>query len=345
MLRAMYSFDHCAKSSNLVAGQTVNPSVGFGYSNASLLAPASIGVGADGFIGGYSSGANVNLAFDMTGVIPANPTKVTFGWRLKTLQVYASTHAMISFSIPASPNDTSAYIIAMGSGNTPWVPAVNGECYVELTYDFTTFTPTLSINGVPTPCTIGSAPNTAQKAAFVSGAWTINFVLANTLNARYAYRDIYILDAVAGDGMVAPIGPQKLFPVFLDAADGAGWTATGAATPMDVLNTTMPGNPYTTSPADKTPLVTSLKTSAPAGSRVNAVSLSLSGTSIGDGPSTSKIELTQGGQTLTPKFVPVARTITYGAPIGLFLKAPDGGAWDLAKIDATTLKLTPDTGV
>ena len=343
MLRAMYNFDHCAKSANLVAGQTVNPAAGFGYSNATLWAPASMGVSSDGWLGGYASGATVNLAFDMTGIIPPNPTKVTFGWRLKTLQAYGSTHAMISFSVPGSPNDTTAYIISMAATQAPWIPAVNGECYVELTYDFVTFTPTLLINGVPTPCTIGSAPNASQKAAFVSGAWTINFVLANTVNARYAYRDIYIVDAVAGDGMTGPIGPQKMFPVFLDAADGAGWTALGAATPMDVLNTALPANPYTTSPTDKTPLTTSLKTSAPVGSRVNAVSLSLSGTSIGDAASTQKVELTQGGTTLSPKFVPVAKTITYGAPIGLFVKAPDGTAWDLAKIDATTLKLTPDT--
>eukprot|EP00697_Spironema_sp_BW2_P002936 gnl/Spiro4/13926_TR7450_c0_g1_i1.p1 gnl/Spiro4/13926_TR7450_c0_g1~~gnl/Spiro4/13926_TR7450_c0_g1_i1.p1 ORF type:complete len:346 (+),score=37.17 gnl/Spiro4/13926_TR7450_c0_g1_i1:5140-6177(+) len=345
MLRAMYSFDHCAKSSNLSVGNTVNPAVGFGYSNATLLGTANMGVGADGFIGGYSSGANVNMAFDMTGIIPPNPTKVTFGWRVKTLQVYASTHAMISFSVPASPNDTTAYLTPIGSGNTPWVPAVGGEVYVEMTYDFTTFTASTIINGVPVGTTQGPAPNAAQKAAFVSGAWTINFVLANTLNARYAYRDFYILDAVAGDGMVAPLGPQKLFPIFLDAADGAGWTATGAASPMDVLNTALPANPYTTSPADKTPLVTSLKTSAPVGSRVNAVNLSLSGTSAGDSASTSKIELIQGGQTLAPKFAAVQKTITYGVPIGLFAKAPDGGSWDLNKIDATTLKLTPDTAV
>jgi hypothetical protein len=112
---------------------------------------------------------------------------------------------------------------------------------------------------------------------------------------------------------------------------------------MDALNAALPASTYVTSPNDKTPLVTSLKTTAPVGSRVSAVSLSLSGTSTGDGASTSKVELTQGGTTLPAKFVPVAKTITYGAPIGLYLKAPDGGDWDLAKIDATTLKLTPDT--
>lgn len=343
MLRAIYNFDHCAKSATLTAGSTVNPSVGFGYSNATLLAPASIGVGADGFMGGYIAGGTVNVAFDMTGIIPANPTKVTFGWRVRTLQVYSNTHAMISFSVPGTPNDTTAYMMTISPAAAPWVPAVGNDVYVELTYDFTTFTATAMVNGAPVAVTAGPVPSAAQKAAFVSGAWTINFVLANSLNARYAYRDIYVLDAVAGDGMVTPLGPQKMFPISLDAADGTGWVATGAGTTMDALNTALPANPYSTSPSDKTPLVTSLKTNAPAGSRVNAVSLSMSGTSIGDVASTSKVEISQGGANVAAKFVAVAKAITYGAPIGLFPKAPDGGSWDLSKIDLTTLKLTPDT--
>jgi hypothetical protein len=338
----MYGFDHCVRTPAPAVGAVNNPSVGFGYANATLLNPTLMAVDSNGFLGGYSSAQNVNLAFDMTGLIPPNPTKVTFGWRVKTLQVYGAAHAMISFSVPGTPNDTTAYIIQMAAANAPWLPTVGNEVYVELTYDFVTFTPTLTVNGVPVTATIGSAPNTAQKAAFVSGAWTINFTLANTVNARYAYRDIYIVDAVAGDGMVGPLGPQKLFPITLDAAAGAGWTPS-SGTLLDVLNAALPANPTATSPSDKTPLVTSLKTSAPEGSRVTAVSLSLSGTSSGDGASTSKVEITQNSQSFSPKFPVVAKTTTYGAPIGIFPKAPDGTSWDLAKIDATTLKLTPDT--
>lgn len=344
MLRAMYNFDHCARTAApAVGGALVNPANGFGYSNATLLAPTLMAVDSAGFLCGYGNSANVNLAFDMTGVIPANPSKVTFGFRLKTITTYSSSHALISFSIPASPNDTTAYLVLLGNTGSPWIPSVGNEVYLEVTYDFLTFTASVIANGVPVTCVQGPAPNAAQKAAFVSGAWTVNFVLSNTLNGRYGYRDMYIVDVVAGDGMVAPLGPQKMFPIQLDAADGAGWTASGAPTPLDVLNTALPGNPYTTSPSDKTPLVTSLKTTAPAGSRVNAVSLSLSGVSLGDGPSTSKIEISQGGQNLPTKFPALQRTISYGVPIGIYTKAPDGAAWDLAKIDATTLKLTPDT--
>ena len=76
---------------------------------------------------------------------------------------------------------------------------------------------------------------------------------------------------------------------------------------------------------------------------MNGVSLFLSGASAGDAPSTIKVEISQGGSNAPVKFIPVARTATYGAQIGLYPKAPDGTAWDVAKIDATVLKLTPDT--
>ena len=341
MLRAIYSFDHCPRTQSPVQGGVlVSPQVGIGQ-GILLPQPANVAVDQNGFIGGYRA-AESFVTIDLTGVLPPNQTKVTVGFRMLTLMVYASLHSLIHFAPASAGADTAGYLFGMGP-TAPWSQTLNAESYVEVTYDFAAGSASVLVNGVPAVFGQGPALSAATKAAFAAGTGAINFRLASSATFRYAIRDIYVVDDVAGDGMVGPIGPQKMFPIILDAADGAGWTASGAATPLDVLNTALPGNPYTSSPADKTPLVTSLKTTAPLGSRVNAVSLSLSGTSVGDGPSTSKIELSQGGQTLTPKFVVVQRAITYAAPIGIFPKAPDGATWDLAKIDATTLKLTPDT--
>lgn len=347
MFRAMYAFDHCVKTAAPAVGAgNNNPAVGFGYPNATLLLPTSMAVDNAGFLCGYGNSANVNVGFDMTGIVPPNPTKVTFGFRVKTINVYGSSHAMISFAPVATPNDTSNYMVLLGNSGSPWLPTLNNEAYIELTYDFVAFTASMQVNGNPVTIVQGPAPTAAMKSAFVSGSWCFNLVLTNTLNARYGYRDIYVLDAVAGEGGVAPLGPQRHFPVQLDTADGVGWNPSVNGTPLlDVLNAALPANPYITSPTDRTPLVASLKTTAPAGSRISAVSLSLSGTSIGDVAAINKVEVSQGGTTLAAKFVPVAKTITYGAPIGVYLKAPDGGAWDLAKLDATTVKLTPDTAV
>lgn len=343
MLRGIYGFDHCAKTqSPVLNGVLVSPEVGMGQ-QITFTAPTSLAVDQNGFLGSYRS-VDSYVGFNLTGILPPNPTKVTIGFRLNSFITPGALHSLIHFHSSAAPPDVGGYLISMGVSGS-WFPAAGTEVYAEVTYDFATNTVSALVNGLNQPIVPGPALSGAILAAFAAGTGMVSFRLSSGTVGRYAIRDIYIVDAVSGDGMTAPLGAQKLFPVFLDAADGAGWTASGAATPLDVLNTALPANPYATSPSDKTPLVTSLKSTIPAGSRIKAVSLSLSGTSIGDVAAINKVEVSQGGTTLAAKFVPVAKTITYGAPIGVYLKAPDGGAWDLAKLDATTVKLTPDTAV
>lgn len=341
MLRGIYGFDHCVRTQSPVLNGVLNsPEVGFG-TQATLSAPTSLAVDQNGFLGSYRS-VESYVGFDLTGILPPNTTKATFGFRLLTLQALASLHSLLHFTVPSLPADVSYYLVSMGVANS-WQPVQGVEVYAELTYDFVAYTATLRVDGVNQPFIAGPALGAAVKAAFTAGTGMISFRLSSGGPSRYAIRDFYIVDAVVGDGMTGPLGAQRMYPIVLDQADGAGWTPSAGGTALNTINAALPATPYVTSPSDKTPLVTSLKTTAPAGTRVNAVSLALSGTSLGDSPSVSKIELSQGGADAAAKFVPVAKTATYGAQIGIFPKAPDGAAWDIAKIDATVLKLTPDT--
>ena len=99
------------------------------------------------------------------------------------------------------------------------------------------------------------------------------------------------------------------------------------------------------SPADKAPLNLSLKTTAPAGTRFGALSLGMHGYSQGDGVSVNKVEISQGGTTLAAKFIPLQRGAQNFAPVGIYPKAPDGTTWTVANVDATAVKITPDTAV
>lgn len=342
MLRGIYGFDHLPKTPAPALNGVMTAFAQYMGYQSSVVTPTGLGVDSDGFIGAYVVAAT-NVAFDLTGVVPPNPTKVTFGFRIKVLAVYANSHGLIYLTDSPTPNSTAYYTFALLAANAPWSQTVGKETYIEVTYDFATFTCTILADGVAQTVAQGNAFSAQVKAAFVAGNWAVNFQLSSGLGNRYAIRDFYVVDAVAGDGMTGPIGPQRMFPITVDVADGAGWTPTGAATVVDALNVALPTSAIATSPPDKTALVTSLKTSAPAGSRVNGVNLFLSGTSLGDMASSSKLELSQGGSNAPAKFVSVGRTATYGAAIGLYPKAPDGTAWDLAKIDTATLKLTPDT--
>lgn len=344
MLRGIYGFDHLPKTPAPALNGAMTPFAQYMGYQSSVVNPTGLGIDSDGFIGAYVVAAT-NVAFDLTGIVPPNPTKVTFGFRIKVLAVYANSHGLLYLTDAPTPNSTAYYMFALLAANGPWSQTVGKETYVEVTYDFVAFTCTILADGVSQTVAQGNALSAQVKASFVSGNWAINFQLSSGLGNRYAIRDFYVVDAVAGDGMVGPLGTQRMFPIVVDSAVGAGWTPSGASTVVDALNVPLPTAASATSPSDKTPLVTSLKTTAPAGSRIGAVSLFLSGASLGDAASVSKIELSQGGSAAPVKFIPAAKAGTWSAPLGLYPKAPDGTVWDIAKLDATTLKLTPDTAV
>lgn len=347
MLRAFFGTDLCLK--------TTNPAVGAafpdwwtlsGIPNAELgTSLAQMAVDQNGWISAMTNSSNQILPCVLSGRVPVNPNKITIGYRIKMLAVYAGAHSIIHLGSNVSPVDVTSYLFLAGSGGAPWLTGIGTEYYVEHTYDFVANSVQTLVDGVAiTPYTPPAVP-AAIKTAWLAGNGAINFRLGTSAGGRYAIRDIYILDDVAGDGMVGPLGAQRMFPITLDAADGTGWTPSAGGANIDTLNAALPAAAYVASASDKTPLVTSLKTTAPAGSRVNGVSLVLSGTSAGDAPSISKIEISQGGSNAPVKFVPIQKTAINSAQIGLYPKAPDGTAWDITKIDATALKLTPDTVV
>jgi hypothetical protein len=281
----------------------------------------------------------------LKGFVPNNPNKLTIGYRIKTLAAYTGAHSICHLTADTTPNDVACYLFLAGTGGAPWLTGVGTEYYVEHTYDFVSGVTSTLINGVAIANYTGPVMAAGSKAAFVAGNGCLTFRLGTSAGGRYAIRDIYVLDDVAGDGMTGPIGSQRIYPVQVDAASGAGWVAAGGGTIVDTLNAPYPSANAVTSAADKTPLDTSLKHDIPAGFRIAAVKLDISGASLGDAASTSKVELTQGGTTLAAKFVSSPTGAASVSPVGLYTKAPDGADWSLAKLDATAVKLTPDTVV
>lgn len=347
MYRIGIGFDHCVKFNNPVAGTTFADWVtSCGYTGPSLGSSlTACGIDQDGWLGGYSTTLNQVVPLVLQGIVPPLSTKVTIGFRIKTLNAYGSSHSIIHLCSSASPADLTTYLFLAGAPGAPWLAGVGVEYHVELTYNFATGIVQGLVNGVAIPDYTPPALPAAIKAAWAAGTGAINFRLGNNLNARYAIRDITIVDDLAGDNIVGPVGPQRLYPLYTDDVQGPGWTATtGGQTLIQSLTAPLPATGRINSPVDKTPLQMSLKCDAPPGSRVTGISLAIGGVGLGDAPTTAKMELIQGGQTSQAKFVTLPRgTPGYGALMGTYAKAPDGLAWDLAKLDATTVKLTPDT--
>lgn len=348
MLRAIFGTDLALKTTNPAVATAAFPDwwtlSGFpGAGQGTNI--ARMAIDQDGWLQAYSNGAEQILPIFLKGFVPNNPNKLTIGYRIRTAVAYASSHSICHLTADSSPNDVSCYLFLAGSAGAPWLTGVLTEYYVEHTYDFVTGVTSTLVNGVAQANYTGPVMSAGIKAAFVSGNGCLTFRLGTSVGGRYGIRDIYILDDVAGDGMTGPIGAQRIYPVQLDVATGAGWTAAGGGTIMDTLNAPYPATNAVLSPTDKTPLDTSLKHSIPPGSRINGVQLAITGISMGDANSTSKVEITQGGTTLPAKFAASPTLAAAVTPIGVFPKAPDGTTWSLAKLDATAVKLTPDTAV
>ncbi|MNQ12052.1 hypothetical protein D3C85_249510 [compost metagenome] len=348
MLRAIFGTDNALKTTNPAVATVAFPDwwTLSGIPGAALGTNiARIAIDQDGWISGMSNGVDQIVPIFLRGLVPNNPNKLTIGYRIKTLAVYGNSHSITHLTAESTPNDVGTYLFLAGPSGAPWLTGVGTEYYVEHTYDFVTGVTSTLVNGVAQANYTGPAMPAGSKAAFVAGTGCLNFRLGTSVGGRYAIRDIYILDDIAGDGMTAPLGSQRMYPVQLDVATGAGWVAAGGGTVLDTLNAPYPATNSVTSAADKTPLDTSLKHSIPAGSRIAAVKLGLTGKSLGDAPSTSKVEVTQGGTTLAAKFVVSSNTAQSNEQASLLPKAPDGTTWTLAKLDATAVKLTPDTSV
>jgi len=345
MLRAIIGTDNALKTTNPAVGATFSDWwTTFGHPGLSVGTNISrVCVDQDGWISAMTNLSDQIVPFSMNGYVPVNPNKLTIGMRIKTLAVYANAHSIVHLNSNVTPNDLSCYLFLAGSGGAPWLSGVGTEYYVEMTYDFVAGTVATKVNGTSLSSYTPPAMSAAIKAQWAAGNGCIGIRLASSPGGRYAVRDIYVLDDVAGDGMVAPLGDQKMYPVYLDSAVGVEWTtSTGTGTLLDALLALPPATTTANSPGSKLPLDMSLRTTAPSGTKINGVQINMVGNSVGVGPTTSKIEVGLNGSSSPIKY-PVLPTTLTSALVGLYPKAPDGTAWDTVKVDTAAVKLTPDT--
>jgi len=353
MLRAIYGFEHCAVTQNPTYGKPVNPIVAdFGY-KAKLSNSGFAYVDQTGFLGGNGSGGDFAtspyVSFDMTGLMPKNPESITFGFRLRIVQNWAGVYSMVAFTLPSPTAMPTSWVLGLPLADMKG----RTEVFVEVTFDVASKAISVLLDGVPTTPGYSSFTDATVLAGIAAGTWAITVMLSFSHYyaagsppypyARYAIRDMYVLDSAPGDGMVGPIGPQQMYPIYPDQASGDGWVSSTNQDLLSSLNVIAPTLSTISSPEIKTPLNLSMVAAAPMGIRINAVSLMLAGATNGVPGVVNKVELAQGSNVGTPMFVAVGTDGAYAKPLGIYPKALDGGVWDSAKINALTVTLTPDT--
>ena len=350
MFRAAFSFAHCPKSPSVANGAVpVEWGSTSGYSPSGTLQASNTGIDTDGWLSPtIGSLQDTVVVFPLAGKlgVNANPNKITFAFRMRVNTANASSHSFFHITALTAPVDVGFYLFLINNASTPWLMTAGATPYVELTYDIAKNLVSGLVNGVAIPDYTPPVPTTAVKTALLNGTACVNFRLTSTVNARYALKDLVVIDDIAGDGVVGPIGPQALIPIYLDEVTATDYVKSDEAkTPLQILNTPLPTLATLTSPTSKNPMTVSLKADIPAGSRINGVFLNMSARGMGDAASPVKVEISQGGTDLAAKQVNIPTTLTYGVPLATLVKAPDGTPWTSAKLDATTVKLTPDTTV
>jgi hypothetical protein len=346
MLRAAFNFAHCPKSPSVANGAVpVDWWTTSGYNPLGDQVNLT-GIDQDGFLSPTTGSlSSTVVAFQLAGKLGLNPGKLTFAFRLRINVANGGSHSIIQVTTPGSESNVAFYLLLASSTTYPWL-AAGGTPYVELTYDILNNKVNGFVNGTPIPEYTPPAPSAAIKTAMLNGTAVVNFRLTSTVNARYSVKDILVIDDLPGDGITGPIGPQVLLPIYTDSVVATDYVKSDEAkTPLQILNTPLPTLATLTSPANKNPLTASLKADIPAGARLNGVILNMAGRGLGDAPSPVVVEVSQGGTTLPVKQVNVPTTMTYGIQMAALTKAPDGTPWSAAKLDATTIKLTPDTTI
>lgn len=349
MLRNMFGFDHCIKGDATQA--TVVPAYDWvTTSGHSIVQQANVN-GAnslptlDGWLGygltpAWYNSASIATFFNINH-LDATATKLYIGTRIRSYSSYVGTDIYIAL---ATGQANLTALMTIGE-----IPALrtsgNASCYVEFEIDINNGTKTMYVDGVkfsgPTAITI----NATLKAALLAGNYQLmlrQVIWVGGVTA-YWYRDTYVADNVAGaDGVVGLLGPQQFIPTYLDQVTGT-WTPDDGSTDLKAtLNAALPATPQVKSPTDKSALSSSLAAAIPDGYGITAVQLVMSSKSLGDTPTTTKVEIKQGSGTITPPAILSPKAMTYGQRIGFFTKAPDGGAWNASKLDNTTIVLTPD---
>lgn len=352
MLRKIFAFDHCQKvdAMQVAAIAAYDWYTNSGYS-ISVPAPYSVPpimnavISLDGWLAfqpylGYGGASPITILNVQAGASAAK--KVIFGTRIRTWSVYANATYGIMSLYSSNGNEQ----ILFGMDELVTVRAANPspfEMYVEVIVDTDLNTREVWINGTlwKTAALTLSATN---KTALANGTYQLMLrqgLWTGVISYSW-FRDIYVLDDVPGDGYVARLGPQKLIPLYLDQSSGPWVSDDGLTDLKATLNAPYPATAVLVSPGTKEPLTLSLNAAIPDGYKVNGVQLMVGAKSLGDVPSNTKFEIKQGGQTVTPPLLAIPRTMTYGQQVAQLPQAPDGGVWTAAKLDQTTIVITPD---
>jgi hypothetical protein len=347
----LWSFDNApvgvnlaqSSTSNLTGNNTSTNPYYYYTGNPGMVYPinggSTVSVTSDGFLTFQrGSGGVSNPMLVMASQVQNWTTSNKFWLGFRTKANYATTSASTAAIFGTQASFAGNYTKLITDGDLGAAVAANTEVYVELLIDATTGMYAVYANG-----------NFVRSATYsnLTSASEYSFDVTNTggapANSTRGYRDFYWLDVDSVD--TARLGPIRSSPMTLANMNAADWTANGAASVAAALSAVLENPPVTTvsasQPSDNQVLSALLSTGVAAGTSLIAVQpqASLLGDANNNTLDMILAQATNYIDTGNVKF-PVSANV-FNQRWGIQRLAPDGGVWTPAKVNATTLKLTP----
>lgn len=340
------SFDHIG----VMTASNANFAPAFaGLPISTWNAPGSVipSVVAGGWLTSSSAVSLVMSSVKTAQWVQPDSKKVWYGVRVKlnagSLQL---TTPVVYISKPGYVNGDPLIEIFKVSDFSPVAALGTKEFTLELGIDWDAGVIERRVNGDPISSLSTSAWDAVMKTALANRALGIFAVLSSNGTAyNIATRDYYLTDNKDDNGMKGPLGNIRLAMTENTVELPTTWTSS-TGNVQGVLNTQVDGGgtsltaPLLTGSANN-PLEVGLK--LPAGVGLDAIRATVSyvsaGLSTGVG-ATLGAQLKSGSSVIPGKSMSLADTIKHGTLLSIGEKAPDGTAWNKAKLEATKLVLT-----
>ena len=308
-----------------------------------------IQIGNDGWIrSNYASGIDAVAQVTNPATLSDKTKLIFIGLRLR-VDAVGSTGAsnprgvMLDQTLEPQTVSGRSYLFLIGQNELPAI-AAGKEYYVELelnveTYVVRRWIDNVQLSDITVPANILRTMLAARQ--FILAMFTSTQTNAN---GRLSYRDIYISDDVEteDDKNVTKLGPRRIVPVTIQAAEGQDWVSTSGNGLVQDLQVplTSAGNGVT-SPATPTPLEVTLSAAVPAGYGVSAIQMQSSAYQAAGASMMLDIALEKGGSSKALSSHSLSTTTRHGLAGKPQALSPDGLVWDNAIIGQTKLVLTP----
>jgi hypothetical protein len=345
-LRAIWNFNHLPAGTTSGASRLNLNSYGLtflasGYGGVSTKAVVMPDGSLDVFLGSASSQSTMIalLTVPSSMITDGTSPKSYFGFKVNEVPATSSNTINLQLSI----NNLTVI-----TREDPVLPEKGSVFYLEIGLDRIKKEITIYVDSV-----LVKTMTDANAAAIVSAyknesplKWGYHGFFTFGRADNFNFSNAYFADEVIGETTSARRGPTIVSPLLITSTVGEGWVSSDNKTLLEDLNTAYSDLASLTAPVIRSPnpvseLNIGITSSLSPTAVISAVQFLFDAQRNGGSVTIPKVVLKNAGsvQVLSP-FAFTSDAIAYGLQTNISTTSPDGSAWNLTKLQQTTLGLS-----